>query len=163
MAKPARQPHRNAAAAPSAIAVTATGVLSVDASTYPRPDPAGREHHAIATMAARGTACDAISVCRTRGVARYSKACHRASTLNKIRTAPNAPMRPSVRIDIRRLGERPARSDPVSAGASSCITPDKAVQNTTVANAAMEIGNVFAASKYMPAPAPPRMAPAMGK
>ena len=45
---------------PCAIAMSATGVVNVDENSRPRPVPAGRETHASATIAARGTACAAM-------------------------------------------------------------------------------------------------------
>src|SRR5438477_11870500 len=107
IASPGRHPHASAAAAPCTIAATAAGVLRDDANANPNPEPAGREHHAIATIAARGTACDAIRVSTTRGVARYSKDCQRASTLSRIATAPYVPIRLSLRIDRTRSLVRP--------------------------------------------------------
>ena len=64
----------------------------------PDPNRPAARHHAIATIAARGTACAAIRVSSTRGVARYSSACQRATTLSRIAIAPYVPMRLSLRI-----------------------------------------------------------------
>ena len=64
-------------------------------------------------------------VSHTRGVARYSNACHRASTLSRTAIAPYVPMRLSLRIANTRSRDRPARTaSATSASPSSCRTPE---------------------------------------